>query len=94
MKKLINQKTILFVVFSFVLLFHSTFFATTLYGNDNSYVSSGYISKSTHESTALTTSESSENVEVSLNSFGSMSIIIMLGLTSLLGAFFVREDLT
>jgi hypothetical protein len=75
-------------------MFHSTFFATTLYGKDNSYVDSGYISTTVHESTAVVTSENSEKVEVSLDSFGSMSIVIMLALTSLLGAFFVREELT
>ena len=33
-----------------------------------------------------------ETVEVSLDSFGSLSIILMIALSSLLGAYFVKDE--
>ena len=33
-----------------------------------------------------------ETVEVSLDSFGTLGIVLMVGLSSLLGAFFMRDE--
>jgi len=35
-----------------------------------------------------------ETTEVSMTSFGFMSVIILVGLTSLLGAYFLRDEFT
>lgn len=37
---------------------------------------------------------STEVVEVSLDSFGTLGIVILVGLSSLLGAFFVKDEIS
>jgi hypothetical protein len=91
MKGLIEHKKMILKIVSFVLFFHTTLFANTSYSED-SYIKSVYSSEYQNISTHTTLKNSSNNIEVSLNSFGSMSVIIMLILTSLLGAFFVRDE--
>ncbi|CAA6798541.1 MAG: Unknown protein [uncultured Sulfurovum sp.] len=39
-------------------------------------------------------STSPETVEVALNSFGTLGIIVVIALTSIVGAFFMKDDLT
>ena len=91
MKGLIKyQKTIIKIV-SLVLFFHTALFADTSY-SENSYIMSAYNSNYTHQSHDSIRQDSSKDIEVSLNSFGSISIVITLILTSLLGAFFVRDE--
>ena len=80
------KKMILFIV-SLVLFFHTTLFADSTY-SEESYIKSAYSS----DYVAVSASTVSANIEVSLNSFGSISVMIMLILTSLLGAFFVRDE--
>jgi len=91
MKGLIEHKNMILKIVSFVLFFHTALFANTSYSED-SYIRSVYSSEYQNISTPTTLKNSSNNIEVSLNSFGSMSVIIMLILTSLLGAFFVRDE--
>ena len=85
------MKMILKIV-SLVLFFHTALFADTSY-NEDSYIKSVYSSEHQNISTPTTLKNNSNNIEISLNSFGSMSVIIMLILTSILGAFFVRDEL-
>jgi len=91
MKGLIEHKKMILKIVSFILFFHTALFANTSYSEDT-YVESAYSSEHQHKSTSTEVKSSSNNIEVSLNSFGSMSVIIMLILTSLLGAFFVRDE--
>ena len=81
-----KRKTILLIV-ALVLFFHTALFADSTY-SEESYVKSAY--NGDHIATA--TNSGSKGIEVSLNSFGSMSVMIMLILTSLVGAFFVRDE--
>jgi hypothetical protein len=88
MKDLKNSyKKIILLVISFVVLFHTTLWADSVY-SEESYIKSAYSS----DAVSVSTSSSSPKVEISLNSFGSISVMIMLVLTSLLGAFFVRDE--
>ena len=92
MKGLIEHQKIIVKIVSLVLFFHTTLFANTSY-SENSYIMSAYNSDHSHQSrSSILHQENSKDIEVSLNSFGSMSVIIMLILTSLLGAFFVRDE--
>jgi hypothetical protein len=87
MKDLNSYKKIILLVISFVVLFHTTLWADSVY-SEESYIKSAYSS----DAVSVSTSSSSPKVEISLNSFGSISVMIMLVLTSLLGAFFVRDE--
>jgi len=91
MKSLIEHKKIILKVVSLVLFFQITLFAETSYSEDI-YIKSIYSSEHQNISSPTTLKKSSNNMEVSLNSFGSVSVIIMLILTSIVGAFFVRDE--
>jgi len=91
MKGLIEHKKMILKIVSFILFFHTPLFANSNYSEDT-YVKSAYNSEYQYKSTPTVVKNNSNNIEVSLNSFGSMSVIIMLILTSLLGAFFVRDE--
>jgi len=91
MKGLKEHKKMILKIVSLILFFHTALFANTNYSED-SYIKSIYNSEYQNISTPTTLKTNSNNIEVSLNSFGSMSVIIMLILTSLLGAFFVRDE--
>lgn len=82
----VTPKKILLIVS--LLLFFNTLLSANISQSEKSYQMN--TEKSESYSAPL---ENSNNMEVSLNSFGSMSVIIMLILTSLLGAFFVRDEL-
>jgi len=91
MKGLIEYKKMILKIVSLVLFFNTALFANTSYSKDT-YIKSVH-SREYHNVSAPTTVKNNlNNIEVSLNSFGSMSVIIMLILTSLLGAFFVRDE--
>ena len=91
MKGLKEHQRMILKIVSLVLFFHTALFADTSY-SENSYITSAYSSEYSHQSSSSILQHSSNNIEVSLNSFGSMSVIIMLILTSILGAFFVRDE--
>jgi len=92
MRGLIEHKKIILKIVGFILFFHTALFANPSYSED-AYVKSAYNNEYQKNTSAPTAVKSSPNdIEVSLNSFGSMSVIIMLILTSLLGAFFVRDE--
>ena len=87
MSRLKNYKRIA-LIFGLVLFFKTTLFADVLYSEDN-YINSAYSIDSKED---LVTDKTTERINVSLDSFGSISVIIMLVLTSILGAFFVRDE--
>jgi hypothetical protein len=93
MKGLIKHKKIILKIVGFILFFHTALFANPSYSEDT-YVKSAYNNKYQQNRPTPPTAvkNTSNDIEVSLNSFGSMSVIIMLILTSLLGAFFVRDE--
>jgi hypothetical protein len=88
MNGLIQHKNIILKVAILILFFQTILFANTGSICQNSYSSSELISKAT----LLQNTGNSENIEISLDSFGSMSMIIMLILTSLVGTFFVKDE--
>ena len=92
MNHLTQQKNIILKIVSFIILFQTTLFGSTAYINENSYTTSTYVSESANEATSILNVGSLENREVALDSFGSISVMIMLVLTSILGAFFVRDE--
>ena len=91
MKGLIEHQKMLATIVSLVLFFHTALFADTSY-SENSYIMSAYNSDYSHQSSSSIIQHNSNDIEVSLNSFGGISVIIMLILTSLLGSFFVRDE--
>jgi hypothetical protein len=91
MKGLIEYKKMILKIVGFILFFHTTLFANPNY-NENVDTQRVYSSEQPSQSSSITNKEDSNKVEVSLHSFGGMSISIMLILTSLLGAFFVRDE--
>ena len=91
MKGLKEYKKMILKIVSLILFLNITLFANTNY-SEEIYIKSMYNSEYQNISTPTTLKKNSNNIEVSLNSFGSMSVIIMLILTSLLGAFFVRDE--
>lgn len=92
MNHLRQQKNIILKIVSFITIFQATLFGSTTYSNENSYTTSSYVSESANEGTSILNVGSIENREVALDSFGSISIMIILVLTSILGAFFVRDE--
>ena len=91
MRGFTEHKKILLKIVSLILFFNTVLFANTNY-NEDTYIKSVYSSEYHNTSTSTTLKNSSNTIEVSLNSFGSMSFIIMLISTSILGAFFVRDE--
>ena len=74
-------------LFGFLILFY-----TALWANDlsESQENSAY----TVQTSAVHTNHESDKIEsISLDSFGSTGMILMLVFSSLLGAFFVRDEL-
>jgi len=91
MKGLKEYKKMILKIVSLILFFNIALFANTNY-NEEIYIKSIYNSEYQNISTPTTLKKSSNNIEVSLTSFGSMSVIITLILTSILGAFLVRDE--
>ena len=92
MKGFIKYKKYILIIVGLVLFLHSELFANSIY-SEELYVKSAYSSESINSPTATpTTVNNSTNIEVKLNSFGTISMMIMLILTSLLGAFFVQNE--
>lgn len=51
-------------------------------------------SPTNHSSSVANTTQIIERVEVPLNSFSSFGIVIMIALSSLVGAFFLRDEVS
>ncbi|CAA6818852.1 MAG: Unknown protein [uncultured Sulfurovum sp.] len=79
MQKVIRNILILLFAFNLVLVANSTV-------DNPSYIASSV------ESGEVT--QGIETVEIGLNSFGTLGIIIMVALSSLLGAFFMKDELS
>jgi len=82
----IKQKNRILLIMSFFLLSHTTLVANGSSIEMTSAIEQVYIAE---EKSAVGTSDR----EVSLDAFGGMSMTIVLVLTSLLGLFFVRDEL-
>jgi hypothetical protein len=88
MKSSTSTKNLLVKILGLLLLFNITVLANNLYSEVSS---EGYITESTmleSNNVAL-----NETVEVSLD-FSNIGILIMVALSSLLGAFFMKDELT
>ena len=84
-----KQKSKVLFILGFFLIFHTTLFANSSYLEMKSSINNIYMSELTGEEKATV---GQSNLEVSLD-FGDGSMIIVLILTSLLGVFFVRDEL-
>ena len=71
---------------SFLLVFHTSLFASV------SSTDEMVEAKSSYHSQAEEVLDSKNMEEVSLDSFGNMSMMLMMVLTSLLGTFFVKDE--
>ena len=87
MKKLLNR-VLLLKVFGVLIIFQTMLFSDNIY-----YVSKSDVASVSSQVVDSTTKES-EVTTVSLDSFGGVSILLMIVLTSLLGIFFVRDELS
>ena len=87
MKKLLNR-VLLLKVFGVLIIFQTMLFSNNIY-----YVSKSDVASVSSQVVDSTTKES-EVTTVSLDSFGGVSIILMVVFTSLLGIFFVRDELS
>jgi len=83
-----KNKNRVLLIMSFFLMFQTTLFAGASYMEMKSSMESTYMNE--EKSNGSTTA----NTEVSLDSFGGGSMTIVLILTSILGVFFVRDELT
>ena len=81
-----NRNKVLLIM-SFFLMFQTTLFAGVSYMELQSSIESTYISEEKSNT-------STANTEVELDSFGGGSMTIVLILTSILGVFFVRDELS
>jgi len=84
-----KQKNKVLIILGFFLTFHTTLFANSSYVEMKSSINNIYISELIGEEKATVRTS---HTEVSLD-FGDGSMIIVLILTSLLGVFFVRDEL-
>jgi len=82
-----KNKNRVLLIMSFFLMFHTTLFAGVSYMEVQSSIESTYMSEEKSNS-------STANTEVALDSFGGGSMTIVLILTSILGVFFVRDELS
>ncbi len=81
-----NKISIVFKIVGFLILFHSTLFANSATGE------SVELAKVQLESKSIDKDPKQEVSTVSLDSFGSTGMVIMIILSSLLGAFFVKDE--
>ncbi len=86
MKKLLNR-VILLKVFGVLILFQTMLFSDNIY-----YVSKSDVASVSSQVVNSTTKESEKVTTVALDSFGGTSIVLMIVFTSLLGAFFVKDE--
>ena len=90
MKTFQINRVILLKIFGFLILFQTTLFSENIYhisNSDTTLVNSKQLDSSV--------SKEKEEVEmVALDSFGGTGVVLMILFTSLLGAFFVRDELS
>ncbi|MBU1667520.1 hypothetical protein KKC13_03820 [bacterium] len=84
-----TKKNMVLKVLSLLFIFHTTLLAGNTYDQGSKHMSSGCASELMGEDGSVGTQEQAEIV---MNCFGGMSMTIMLLLTSLLGAFFIRDE--
>ena len=92
MRYLTEHKKIIFKIVGLIFLLQTALFASSSYSNESAYSQHSYASELVTESSSLGVMNIGESTEVALDSFGSMSVLVMLILTSLIGAFFVRDE--
>ncbi len=88
MKTLLINRMLLLKIFGFLVLFQTTLFAENIYqvsNSDTTSVDSQVVSSSVNK-------EKEEVETVALDSFGGTGVVLMILLTSLLGAFFVKDE--
>ena len=84
---LTKNRNIVLKIISLLFIFNTTVWADFSYIERDSHVDKVYLGDSSTED------KSSTRTEVSLDSFGGISVTIVLIMTSFLGAFFVRDEL-
>lgn len=88
---LTKRKNMLLKVLSLLFIFHTILFAEDTYDQGSLHMDSGCVMEvKTQDSTVRTHGK----VKIAMNGFGGMSMTIMVLLTSLLGAFFMRNEFT
>jgi len=87
MKILTDNRYGLLKIVTIILFFNTLLFA-------NSMNESERITAQPLHTSVSTTSEKIETTEVSLDSFGTLGILLMVVLSSLLGAFFMKDELS
>ena len=87
-----KRKKVIFKLLIFLSLFNTMLFADALYREDTPSLQSNYSSKVGVQE-EIKNSIEEERVEVCLHAFDNVSMVVMLVFTSLLGLFFVRDEL-
>lgn len=85
MENLTNHRNIILKVVTLILLFNTTLFATKVNSEEVNNVQP-------FNSTVSSMREAPETTEIYLDSFGTLGIILMVALSSLLGAYFVKDE--
>ncbi len=89
MKTLQINRMLLLKIFGFLILFQSTLFSENIYsvsGSDTTLVNTELVDSSINNE--------NEKIEtVALDSFGGTGVVLMIIFISLLGTFFVRDEL-
>jgi len=83
-----NNRNMILKIFGFWIFFHTALFADTTINTHQSTISSTQYQTNQRRKV----SETEEMTSISLDSFGSTGMVLMLILSSLLGAFFVRDE--
>lgn len=87
MERSINTRNLLVRILSLLLVLNITVLGSNAYSEVSDESSIG--NSSVQESTTVVFKET---VEVSLDSFSSIGILIMIALSSLLGVFFIKDE--
>ena len=90
MKILLINRILLLKIFGFLIIFQTTLFSENIYhvsNSDTTSVNSKVVNSSVNK-------ERGEVETVALDSFGGTGVVLMILFTSLLGAFFVRDELS
>ncbi len=88
MRTVAVKRILLLKIFGFLILFQTTLFSENVYhvsSSDTTLVNSKVVNSSKNK-------EKEEVEKVALDSFGGTGVVLMIIFTSLLGAFFVRDE--
>ena len=88
MRTVAVKRILLLKIFGFLILFQTTLFSENVYhvsSSDTILVNSKQLNSSVSK-------EKEEVEKVALDSFGGTGVVLMIIFTSLLGAFFVRDE--